>query len=140
MSTHRPNNSRRIRIHSDMLFRQFHGVAGREAAHGVFGGRVVREQREGLKGDNRSGREQLAWVVLRAITLLDELLSGSRVAVVHAEDVDAEHALEVGGGEVEEGFYLGDAGVCDPVGDGLVLRFCLVFLWVVIREDGEHCA
>jgi hypothetical protein len=37
------------------------------------------------------------------------------VAVVHAEDVDAEHALEVGGGEVEEGFYLGDAGVGDPV-------------------------
>jgi hypothetical protein len=46
---------------------------------------------------------------------LNELLGGGRVAVVDAEDVDAEHALEVFGGEVEEGFYLGDAGVCDPV-------------------------
>jgi hypothetical protein len=36
---------------------------------------------------------------------------------VHAEDVDAEHPLEVFGGQVEEGFDLGDAGVGDPVGD-----------------------
>ena len=96
-----------------MLARQLHGVAGRQAAHGVFGGRVVREQREGLKGDNRSGREQLAWVVLRAITLLDELLSGSRVAVVHAKDIHAEHALEIFRSEVQKGFHLGDTGVGD---------------------------
>jgi hypothetical protein len=115
ISTHRPNNSRRVRINSDMLARQLHGVAGRQAAHGVFGGRVVREQREGFESDNRGGGEQFAWVVLGAVALLDELLGGGRVAVVHAEDVDAEHALEVGGGEVEEGFYLGDAGVGDPV-------------------------
>ena len=98
-----------------MLARQLHGVAGRQAAHGVFGGRVVREQREGFESDNRGGGEQFAWVVLGAVALLDELFGGGRVAVVHAEDVDAEHALEVGGGEVEEGFYLGDAGVGDPV-------------------------
>lgn len=40
------------------------------------------------------------------------------MAVVHAEDVDAEHALEVGGRQVEEGFDLGDAGVGDPGGCG----------------------
>jgi len=55
------------------------------------------------------------------------------VAVVHAEDVDAEHALEVGGGEVEEGFYLGDAGVCDPVRSEVSL--CYVF-WVIIWFGG----
>ena len=143
ISTHRPNNSRRIRIHSDMLARQFHGVAGREAAHSVLRGRVVREQREGLESDDRGGREQFAWVVLRAVALFDELFGGGRVAVVHAEDIDAEHALEVLRGEVEEGFYLGDAGVGDPVWGGLVL----VFMFcdhssgvVIVGEEGEHCA
>ena len=115
-STHRPDNPRRVRVHSDVLARQFHGVAGREATHGVFRSRVVREQREGLEGDDRGGGEQFAWVVLRAGALFDELLGRGRVAVVHAEDVDAEHALEIGGSEVEKGFYLGDAGVGDPVG------------------------
>lgn len=98
----------------------------------------MREQREGFEGDDRGGGEQFAWVVLRAGALFDELLGRGRVAVVHAEDVDAEHALEIGGSEVEEGFYLGDAGVGDPVGDGLVLLLILL-LWMVVGEDGEHC-
>lgn len=106
-----------------MLAGQLHGVAGREAAHGVFRGRVVREQREGLEGDDRGGGEQFARVVLGACALFDELFGGGRVAIVHTEDVYAEHALEIGGSEVEEGFYLGDAGVGDPVGDRLGVLF-----------------
>lgn len=114
-----------------MLARQFHGVAGREATHGVFRSRVVREQREGLEGDDRGGGEQFAWVVLRAGALLDELFGGGRVAVVHAEDVDAEHALEICGSEVEEGFHLGDAGVGDPVGSGLdLVSFSVLFFFL----------
>ena len=140
MSTHRPDDPGRVRIDSDMLAGQLHGVAGRQAAHGVFRGRVVREQREGFEGDDRGGREQFAGIVLRAGALLDELLGRSRVAVVHAEDVDAEHALEVGRGEVEEGFYLGDAGVGDPIGRELdLLGSVFSSMWAVIREKGGHC-
>lgn len=73
------------------------------------------EQREGFEGDYRSCCEKLARVLERAVALRDELLGGGGVAVVHAEDVDAEHALEIFGCEVEEGFDLGDAGVGDPV-------------------------
>ena len=59
---------------------------------------------------------------------------------MHAEDVDAEHALEVGRGEVEEGFYLGDAGVGDPVGRELdLLGSVFSSMWAVIREKGGHC-
>ena len=87
----------------------------------------MREQREGLEGDDRGSREQFAWVVLRAGALLDELFGGGGVAVVHAEDVDAEHALEIGRSEVEQGFYLRDAGVGDPVGGWLdLLVFSLI--------------
>jgi len=55
----------------------------------------------------------LTWVLHRAVSLRDELFGGCRMAVVHAEDVDAEHALEIFGRQVKEAFHLRDAGVGD---------------------------
>jgi hypothetical protein len=53
--THRPYNSRRIRIHSDMFARKLHRVARRQAAHGVLARRIVRQQREGFERHDGSG-------------------------------------------------------------------------------------
>lgn len=58
--------------------------------------------------------EHLARVLLRAVSLLDQLLRGGLEAILHAEDIDAEHALKVLWRELKQRFDLGDASVCDP--------------------------
>ena len=54
------HDPRRVGVDGDVLFGQFHGVGGREAAHGVFGCRVVGEEREGFEGYDGSGGEEFA--------------------------------------------------------------------------------
>lgn len=55
------------------------------------------------------------WLLDTAVALSDHLLRSRGMAVLHPEDVDAEHALEVIRRELEERFDLRDAGVGDPV-------------------------
>ncbi len=54
------------------------------------------------------------WLLDTAVALSDHLLRSRGMAVLHPEDVDAEHALEVIRRELEERFDLRDAGVGDP--------------------------
>lgn len=58
--------------------------------------------------------------------MFDHLLSGSLVAVEDTVEVDVEHAVDIFGGELEERFDLGDAGIRNhyaqgtECGDGLL--------------------
>ena len=94
----------------------------------------MREEWERLEGHDRSAlfQEMLAKLSLErrrysssyannlakrvglAVSLLDHLPGSGSVAVLHAEDVDGEHALEVLLREVEKGLDLGDTSVGDP--------------------------
>ena len=94
----------------------YHCISHNQAPHGPFGCRVMAQQRKWLESHDTRSRDQLSRFFGRAVPLFDELFRGDLEAVVHAEDVDAEHALEVGRGEGEEGFDLGDACVGYPGG------------------------
>jgi len=77
----------------------------------------VRQQRKRLERHDTGGTDELVDSGRRG-ALSDHLFGGEGVAVVHAEDVDGEHARHVFFGEVEERLYLGDAGVGDHGGEG----------------------
>ncbi len=76
------------------------------------------EHRAGLESRNAGGADELIHALGWERTLLDHLPGGARVTVVHAENVNAEHALHVVFGDVERGFALRDARVCDHGGKG----------------------
>lgn len=96
------------------MLSHLHSIRLRQPPHRPLTRAVMAQQRKRLKRHNRSRSDQLSRLFLGAVALLDELQGAGFVAVVEAEDVDAEHALEVGFGEVEQGFDLGYACVCYP--------------------------
>ena len=109
----RPHDPRRVRIHRDLVLRHLHRKRLRQPPHRPLARAVVRQQRKGLEGDDGGGADEFA-----AGALGDHLLGGGLVAVEDAVEVDVEHAVDVGRGELEEGFHLGDAGVGDHGGEG----------------------
>ena len=104
----RAHDARRVRIHRDPVRRHLHRKRLRQPAHRPLRGAVVREQREGLEGDDGGSADEFATGALR-----DHLLGRGLVAVEDAVEVDVEHAVDILGGELEERLYLRDAGVGD---------------------------
>ncbi|KAB8337293.1 hypothetical protein FH972_021594 [Carpinus fangiana] len=124
----RPHDPGRVRIHRDPMLRHLHRKRLRQPAHRPLGRTVVRQHRERLEPGNRRGADdlvharrgqrhaaqpQLRGRVAWRLALGNHLARGGGIAVVHTEDIDAEYALEIGLGHVEQRLDLHDAGVGD---------------------------
>lgn len=91
-----------------------HSIRLRQTTNSPFTGRVVRQQRKRLEGHDRRGPDDLGWIVLLCVSLRDDLSRRGRVAIVHTEDIDPKHALEVLWCKFEERLHLCYACIGDP--------------------------
>lgn len=112
-----PYNPRRVGIDGDTVVCHLHRESLRKPSHGPLRRAVVTQKRKGLEGDDARTADELVDALVQ-LPLLDHLLGGDGVAIVHAEDVDAEHAFDVFFSQVQQGFYLRDAGIGDHCVEG----------------------